>query len=611
VNSARARKAGFACRLATCYRLGLGNVFAVICYRLLKKVGYYRFRLPVSVGLEGPFLTSLCARPGDRFSVCYFGRHEIEVISPPDWFCNPWTGERYSDNFRHWSEVADFITGLGDIKTVWELSRFDWLPRMAWRYRQGDKELLEVMELWLRDWCRKNPPNAGINWKCGQEVGLRCLNLLVALLAIDDSFIYPRPGILRFLAAHLERIVPTLKYAMAQDNNHGISEAAALYAAGYYLVLRGADRNWQDKGRRLASLGQAWLENRVAKLILADGSFSQYSLTYHRMVVDELSFVELFRRRCDLPAFSERFYARARAAVEWLGRMVDPLSGDGPNLGPNDGTHLFNLDGSPYRDFRGSWQLGSAVFMGKFVDRQGVVHPLLELFALNPAGLPRVDPPDSALMPDGGYACIRHTDGFALLRLPVCRFRPSHADGLHLDIWHEGVNWARDAGSFSYNADTDSMRYFPGTAAHNTVAFDGRDQMPRLGRFLYGTWLKPEHIAFIEDSMSASYRDIFGARHKRKVKWEGSRWVVTDEMSGFSDEAVISWHLPDIDWYLGKQILYCDRLTIEVRATKGVELSLETMPESRHYLEKKLVPVLRISCQAPDMKVESIFNFKP
>ena len=202
MSSAR-EKSGLACRLATYYRLGPGNVFAVVWYRLLKRVGYYRFRLPVSAGLEGPFLTSRCAEPGGSFLACYFGRHEIEVTSPPDWSRNPWNGARYSDNLRHWSEIADFIPGLGDIKTVWELSRFDWLPRMAWRYRQGEKALLAVMELWLRDWCRKNPPNAGINWKCGQEAGLRCLNLLVALLAIDDSFMHPRPAVLRFLAVHL------------------------------------------------------------------------------------------------------------------------------------------------------------------------------------------------------------------------------------------------------------------------------------------------------------------------------------------------------------------------------------------------------------------------
>ena len=42
----------------------------------------------------------------------------------------------------------------------------------------------------------------------------------------------PEPGLPALLAVHLKRIAPTLHYAMAQDNNHGTSEAAALFIGG-------------------------------------------------------------------------------------------------------------------------------------------------------------------------------------------------------------------------------------------------------------------------------------------------------------------------------------------------------------------------------------------
>jgi len=39
----------------------------------------------------------------------------------------------------------------------------------------------------------------------------------------------------------------------------------------------------------------------------------------------------------------------------------------------------------------------------------------------------------------------------ALLRYPRFRFRPSHADVLHVDLWVDAVNVLRDGGTFSYH----------------------------------------------------------------------------------------------------------------------------------------------------------------
>ena len=122
------------------------------------------------------------------------------------------------------------------------------------------------------------------------------------------------------------------------------------------------------------------------------------------------------------------------------------------------------------------------------------------------------------------------------MRLPIYRFRPSHADALHLDIWHDGINWSRDCGSYSYNTEAKLMRFFPGTAAHSTVAFDQRDQMPRLGRFLFGAWLQPKTIDCRDDFMQVSYQDQEGACHQRGVQW--------------SENVCQPWLRPGINTYL-------------------------------------------------------------
>jgi len=505
--------------------------------------------------------------------------------------------------------IPDFIPNVGDIKTIWELSRFDWLPRMAWRYRNKEEDFLNIIESWLRDWCEKNPPNKGINWKCGQEAAIRCLNLLTASLCIEDRFINPFPNFLRLLEIHLKRITPTIHYSISQDNNHGISEAAALFAAGSYLLKFHPGKNNKADANRWAKLGRFWLENRVKKLILLDGSFSQHSTTYHRMVLDELSFVELLRQKLQLPPFSSSFYKGAAKATVWFLNVIDSASGDAPNIGGNDGTYLFNLQEAPYRNFLPSLQLAAAVFLQKRCDYCALVHPLLELFDIvDLHSLATLERPASSLMPHGGYASIRHEKGFALMRLPVYKFRPSHADALHLDIWHNGTNWTRDAGTYSYNCEEELLDYFPGTSAHNTVEFDERDQMPKLGRFLFGNWLEPEYVEWKNNLINSRYTDYLRASHSRSVVWNEGRWIIRDEVTGFKHNAVIRWHLPTKRWKICNNILKCPEATVEVKSSCDVDIRIVEMPESRCYLQKQNKPVLEIRCSKP-CEITSIFTF--
>ena len=596
-------------KLTTWYRLGLRNIATVALYRLAKKSGWYKYRLPVGPPIKGPFFSDTVAEPEDDYQLNYFFYHTIQVTSPPDWFLNPWNENRCDDSSRHWTELADFMPELGDIKTVWEASRFDWLPRMAWAYRNGDQKVLARLELWLRDWSKRNPVNSGINWKCGQEASLRCLNMLAAALVINDCFDHPSPGFLQFLFTHLQRIAPTRHYAMAQDNNHGVSEAAALFTVGHYLSVHGSQKQREKAGKWIKQ-GRYWLENRIKKLIMPDGSFSQHSVTYHRLTVDVLSFVELLRARLDVPPFEDFFYERIRSAVTWQHAMTDSRTGDAPNLGPNDGAYLFNLASYDYRDFRPSIQLGAAVFLQQAAWPTEIAHPLLETVNVDIREFPAMAEAESSLMVQGGYACLRKRDGFALLRLPIYRFRPGHADALHLDLWYKGINWVRDSGSYSYNADEESLKYFPGTASHSTVCFDDRDQMPRLSRFLFGAWLRPDEVSRDAEagSVRSSYTDYLGAQHVREVRYRKDRCSVTDTFAGFNKEAVVRWHLAPADWKLNNKVLYCDRMKLLVETENDVTLSLTELPESRYYLDQQMTPVLEIrGTQGGTVKTSFIF----
>ena len=58
--------------------------------------------------------------------------------------------------------------------------------------------------------------------------------------------------------------------------------------------------------------------------------------------------------RSILPSLLSRYFL--------LLALVDPISGDGPNLGSNDGAFCYQLHSLPYRDFRPTLQLASSLF---------------------------------------------------------------------------------------------------------------------------------------------------------------------------------------------------------------------------------------------------------
>jgi hypothetical protein len=185
------------------------------------------------------------------------------------------------------------------------------------------------------------------------------------------------------------------------------------------------------------------------------------------------------------------------------------------------------------------------------------------------------------------------------LRYPRFRFRPSHADALHVDFWRDGQNLLRDGGSYSY-ADAEWNAYFAGTRSHNTVEFDGRDQMPRLGRFLFGDWLVTETVSGPKQdgdrqTVSASYRDRTGARHARRVELAPDRLVVVDDIDGLRQKAVLRWRLQPGEWRIDGSTVTDGHTRLSIAASMPIG-RIEIVPgwEARYYLQKSKLPVLEV-----------------
>jgi hypothetical protein len=565
------------------------------------------FEISVFSGLNETCSTSIIEKADDLVagtSSC-FSHHSHFYGTPPDWFLNPFKQTRSTSEGQHWSALGDFDKNIGDIKCIWEISRFDWVLVLVCACRQtGRQDYLITANSWIADWYKKNPLQRGVNWKCGQEASIRVMQVLLASFVLGQHH-KPTEALIQFVTEHAERIAPTIYYAIAQDNNHGTSEAAALFVVGSWLLALEAKSYRVDakKARRWQKQGRKWLENRMARLVENDGSFSQYSVNYHRVLLDTVCYVEFWRDLLGEQPFTDLFYQKARAATRWLYIFTNRKNGDAPNIGANDGARLFNLSTAAYRDYRSSVQFASRLFFQKPAYPLGIYDEMLDWLGISFAHTDYQSfsmKKTSCLFPDGGYGYLTHGEIEVFVRYPVFKFRPGHADALHVDLWYDGSNIIRDAGTYSYNTNERWMNYFPGTRAHSTVEFDGRDQMVRVSRFLFANWLRTNHVSPIEATRegvvwSVGYKDLTGAEHRRELFVSDHKILIKDQVKGFKEKAIVRWRLQPAQWTLNQSTCISDIAAIQISSNRPLSsIKIVTGYESRYYQEKSSLPVLTI-----------------
>ncbi|MGG5812546.1 heparinase II/III domain-containing protein [Falsiroseomonas sp. CW058] len=466
---------------------------------------------------------------------------------------------------------------LDGIRPVWEASRLAALPLLAQAARLDSAGgHLARAETLLAGWCAANPPFRGPNWACGQEAALRALHLALALalLGADRD---PPPGARALLVLSARRIAATPLYALAQDNNHPVSEAAGAFACA--LLLGG------DTRRPAAALAA-----RVARLVAPDGGFAQVSAGYARLLLDVLSVAEWLRRRHGAPPFPAPLAGRAAALARWLHRLVDPATGGTPPLGLEDGSCFADLGLRGPDDARGSVERALRLFAGQGGDAPEDAG--CAWLGLPPVAAPA---PRPARWRAAGTMGWQEAGAAAVLRTGPLRFRPGQSDLLHLSL-RDGAEWIlRDGGTGSY--DPPAPWWWPalsGAAGHDAAIFDGVEPMARAGRFLLARWpaLRP-----LPDG--AALRDAHGNRQQRRVRAEGRCWTVEDRLSGPFRTVALRWRLPPDAWRLTGTGLAGPRARILVTADAPLRLSLRQGWESPAPGRIRAVPVLVAEAAAP------------
>ncbi|MEE4175231.1 MAG: alginate lyase family protein [Xanthomonadales bacterium] len=478
------------------------------------------------------------------------GHGPLSFGHPVNWHLDPVSGQESPQ--VHWSRIDPLDPAqVGDSKVVWELNRHQWLLDLgqAWRLTGDERYARRFITLAL-DWIYRNPYGMGINWSSALEVAMRSLSWCWALGLFRGSraltpdvfhtLLEALQGHARFIERYLSRYY--------SPNTHLTVEALALYTLGTLLhELQDAER-WQSLGRRV-------LLEQLPIQVPRSGVYFEQSTRYQYYTLEiYLQFAILAARNDD--ALPELVDERIADMLDFLLDLRRP-DGTIPQIGDTDGGWLCPLVRRDVGDYRGvfsiaavhledphyAWAAGSVTQEARCLfGREAEVRW---------QRLAPQSPPEHALRvhEDGGYVVMRsgwEPDAHHLIfdtgpiGHPGCAGH-GHADLLAVQLSAFGENFLVDPGTGCYTTGSPWRDYFRGTAAHNTVRVDQRDQVDTAGPF---AWKDLPSARLLSSGLGS--RDVFATAehdayarlrdpvtHRRHVRFlQPGYWLIIDELEG-------------------------------------------------------------------------------
>lgn len=515
-----------------------------------------------------------------------FSSVEMDYGFPIDWQKNPITGKS-CDISQKWYCIPDFDSERGDIKAIWEISRFTHFVTLARAYlATDDKRYYEVFSNQLSSWLSENPYSYGANYKCGQECALRMMNALLAYNVFYSKGVTDdrdEENIAELIKRCYQKILSNFFYAhKCIKNNHTVSELAGMIVGAYCAC----DRKRLNKAYRL-------LDKVIKEQFSADGGYLQFSFNYQRLALQVIEFVLAVSEKTGI-SLSTCATERIKESVKLLYQCQDEKTGDLPNYGSNDGALVFQLSSSGYRDFRPVIGSLYARLFGKRLYQDGIYDEEYlwlggerDINSLEPA----IEERRSIGFPEAGLFSLRKSGSYLTAVANDYKSRPAHMDQLHIDLWANGINLLCDTGTFSY-AD-EKGKALSLTGAHNTVKVEKTEQMLKKGAFLVYNRTDRLECEFSEKEFYGKIASKNGYIHGRRIKESDAGYEICDEIFAKEDKRFeILFHTPCTVKSEGKEIRLYNGAEHLATLEGSTDFEIENGIRSVYYLTEE--PVSRI-----------------
>ena len=470
---------------------------------------------------------------------------EIDFGAAVAWRRDPLRDIETSRKYFRFIPYLDRLA-CGDHKWIWEINRHQHLVVLAQAFAvTGRTAYFDEVVRQLEHWWTENPFQRGINWTSALEVAFRALSWIWIwhLLGATMSSEFRR----RFLA-ELYRHGLHLQYNLStyfSPNTHLLGEAVALHAIGRLFPEFPRSEYRRELGRKI-------VRDQMTAQVRRDGSHFEQSTYYHVYALD------LFLFHAVLEDITDEYSDGLSRMTDFLASVVQ-ANGDLPLLGDDDGGRVFHPYGERAQVARAtlataSLMLNKSAFPFSERDVEKVA-----LWWLGPEKCGIVRLPNihrqSRVFADSGLVVMQRGEISALF--DAGPFGPwsaghSHADTLSLVVSSGGEEVLIDPGTYTY-MDPDWRDAFRGTAAHNTVRIDGRNQAVPGGPF---RWMNKPEVRLVHFSSTpeqdcavaiCQYGDF---THKRTVQFlDGNTFNILDELEGPPGE-----HLIEQFWHVGADV---------------------------------------------------------
>ncbi|GEM_PF-2448830 len=253
---------------------------------------YYKRKGKHIINYQHPYWLLSYIKPIDFFKNIKYAKNISRTYKPIDWHIDYKSGFRFDarkyDSPKKCLDIIGKMVNV-DIKVVWELGRFYHMPQMAifaLFEPKAKRKVLREYKNQVLDFVVTNPYEKTVQWSCAMDVGIRCVNLLVAYdilkqldndkKVFDDNFEIVFSD---FMMKHGEFILRHLEYNGNKSSNHYLSNLVGLIYVSSYLPSSERTDSW-------LVFGVQELIEQVKEQFHVEGSNVEGSTSYHCLCSD-------------------------------------------------------------------------------------------------------------------------------------------------------------------------------------------------------------------------------------------------------------------------------------------------------------------------------------
>ena len=515
---------------------------------LPSRLALLRQYLPATIATIQQRAEELCQH---RFSL--LGYKHLPYGQPIDWHLDAVHGKRAP--LRVWYKIPFLeFSEVGDHKVIWELNRHQHLVVLAkaWLFSGDPKYLAELLAQW-QDWQHSNPYPLGINWASSLEVAFRSLSwlwvwhLIRGAKDLPESFAENLLRAVRMHGRYIERYLSTY----FSPNTHLLGEGFALFFLGTLLPAIPEASRWQHRGWKIVC-------DAAKQQVRPDGVYFEQAFYYHVYALDFFLHARALaiRNKIEVPSEYDITVRKMLGVVQALAQAGAPQS-----FGDDDGGRLFDPARNQNEHLSDPLAVGRVLYTDAHLTAAPLTEESLWLFGEQAAS--QLSPPTpkaeihSTAFESGGVYVLADAAESALMTLDAGpqgtgHSGHGHADALSLQFSLAGRPVLVDPGAYVYMGEGDGRARFRGTAAHNTLQVDGRDQADPAGPFAWDAiptvrcerWVSAERFDFWEASHNGYARLPDPVTHRRFVfHAQGGGWLIRDIATGKAvHDLAVNWH---------------------------------------------------------------------